>query len=209
MQKEISIKQDSQRKYIPAAGKNWRLPLYDPLCKLFGIDADRKQLIDQAALASTHRILDIGCGTGTLILMVKRLYPATEIMGLDPDPKALARAKRKTERVNYSVQFDQGFSDELPYPPSSFDRVFSSYMLHHMKAKEKEATLLEAQRVLKPDGSFHMLDFEHKEGSKKNIFANASQHLALMKKAGFTHIQKVDQKETLFGRIAYYKASIS
>ena len=39
MQKEISIKQ--KRKYIPAAGKDWRLPLYDPLCKLFGIDSDR------------------------------------------------------------------------------------------------------------------------------------------------------------------------
>jgi ubiquinone/menaquinone biosynthesis C-methylase UbiE len=207
MQKEISIKQE--RKYIPAAGKDWRLPLYDPLCKLFGIDSDRKELIDQAALQPTHRVLDIGCGTGTLILLIKRLYPGIEIMGLDPDPKALSRAKRKTERAHYSVQFDQGFSDELPYPPASFDRVFSSYMMHHMKEKEKEATLLEAQRVLKPHGSFHMLDFEHKEGSKKNIFANSSQHLALMEKAGFTSIRKVSQKDTLFGRIAYYKASAS
>lgn len=209
MQKETLIKQESQRKYIPAAGKDWRLPLYDPLCKLFGIDSDRKGLIDQAAIESTHRILDIGCGTGTLILMIKRLFPANEIIGLDPDPKALARAKRKTERSNYSVQFDQGFSDQLPYPLSSFDRVFSSYMMHHMKEKEKEATLFETKRVLKPGGSFHMVDFEHKEGSKKKIFAHSAQHLALMKKAGFTNIQKIDQKDTLFGCIAYYKASFS
>ena len=209
MQKEPSIKQRGQRKYIPAAGKDWRLPLYDPLCKLFGIDSDRKELIDQAALQPTHRILDIGCGTGTLILMIRRLYPGIEIVGLDPDPKALARAKRKTERAHYSVQFDQGFSDDLPYPPSSFDRVFSSYMMHHMEAKEKEVTLLEARRVLKPDGTFHMLDFEHREGSKKNIFANSSQHVALMEKAGFTNVQQVDQKDTLFGHITYYKAPVS
>ena len=207
MQKEISIKHE--RKYIPAAGKDWRLPLYDPLCKLFGIDSDRKQLIGQAALQPTHRVLDIGCGTGTLILMIRRLYPGIEIVGLDPDPKALGRAKRKTERANFSVQFDQGFSDELPYPPASFDRVFSSYMMHHMKEKEKEATLHEVKRVLKPGGSFHMLDFEHQEGSKKNIFANSSRHVALMEKAGFINIRKVSQKNTLFGRIAYYKATVT
>lgn len=209
MQKEISINQGSQRQFIPAAGKDWRLPLYDPLCKLFGIDSDRKALIAQADIKPHHRILDIGCGTGTLILMLKRLYPDNEIIGLDPDPKALARAKRKTDRAHYPVQFDQGFSDELPYSPSSFDHVFSSYMMHHMKEQEKVATLYEAQRVLKPGGYFHMLDFEQKEGSKKHIFANSSQHLDLMKKAGFTNVQKVAQKDTLFGRIAYYKALVS
>jgi len=39
-----------------------------------------------------------------------------EVVGLDPDPKALARARRKGQRATLSIQLDQGFSDELPYP---------------------------------------------------------------------------------------------
>lgn len=206
---EVTSTQLQERKYLPAAGKHWRLPLYDPLCRLFGIDSDRKQLIAQADIQPFHRILDIGCGTGTLIRMIRRKYPDVEIFGLDPDPKALARAKRKNSRSKFTIWFDKGFSDELPYPSSSFDRVCSSYMLHHMSEREKEGTFAETYRVLKPGGSFHMLDFEQQEGKKKGIFASSGQYVSMMKKAGFTDIQKMDQKDTVFGRIAYYKATIS
>lgn len=222
MQKEINNnQQDSQRKYIPAAGKDWHLPLYDPLCKLFGIDSDRKKLIDQAAIASTHRILDIGCGTGTLILLIKQHYPEVEVVGLDPNPKALARAKRKAERVNYVVQLDQGFSDELPYTSSSFDRVFSSFMLHHLKTKEKESMLHEVRRVLKPNGSLHLLDIENPESKTEKSLISRQVHsnpilkdnseakiLRLMSLAGFAQVKKICHKDIFFGRIAYYMASV-
>lgn len=206
MNKEVDKKPKDKREYIPAAGKDWRLPLYDPLCKLIGIDSEKKKLIDQAAIQPNQRILDIGCGTGTLILMIKRLYPDLDITGLDPDPKALKRAKRKLRRRDLRARFDQGFSDALPYPDSGFDRVFSSLMLHHLSGTEKEATLFEVHRVLKPAGSFHLLDFEQREGSKKKLFATAAQHQAFLKRAGFLQIRREAQKETLLGRIAFYRA---
>jgi ubiquinone/menaquinone biosynthesis C-methylase UbiE len=52
-----------------------------------------------------------------------------DVVGLDPDPKALARAKRKAERAGLSIPLDQGFADELPYENASFDRVFSTFMV--------------------------------------------------------------------------------
>jgi ubiquinone/menaquinone biosynthesis C-methylase UbiE len=71
-------------------------------------------------------------------------------VALDPDPKVLARARRKAESQRVTVQFDQGFSDELPYPGGWFNRVFSSFMFHHLPAEVREKTLREARRALGP-----------------------------------------------------------
>ena len=89
----------SSRTYLPAAGHDWSLPLYDPIVKLLGGDAARKALLEQAALRPGQRVLDVGCGTGTLATLIKQLYPDVEVVGLDPDPKALARARRKAARA--------------------------------------------------------------------------------------------------------------
>jgi SAM-dependent methyltransferase len=45
---------------------------------------------------SGDRMLDIGCGTGTFAVLPKQSFPAVEVVGLDPDRKELARARRKT-----------------------------------------------------------------------------------------------------------------
>lgn len=82
----------STRTYFPAAGHDWSLPFYDPIVKLLGGDKALRVLIDQAALQPGHRVLDIGCGTGTLAVFIKREHPDVVTIGIDPDPKALARA---------------------------------------------------------------------------------------------------------------------
>src|SRR5207244_1354877 len=136
------------------------LPLYDPIVKLLGGDAARRALLEQAALRPGQRVLDVGCGTGTLATLIKQLYPDVEVVGLDPDPKALARARRKAARAGVSIQFDQGFGDELPYPEAWFDRVLSSFMFHHLPPDQKGKTLRAIRRVVKPGGESYMLDFE-------------------------------------------------
>src|ERR671923_2521622 len=110
-----------QKTYLPAAGHDWLLPLYDPLVKLLGGAVARRTLLNHALIRSGHRVLDIGCGTGTLVVLIKRLHPDVDVVGLDPDPKALGRARRKAERASVPVQLDRGFSDALPYPDASVD----------------------------------------------------------------------------------------
>src|SRR5262245_43522497 len=117
-----------KRTFLPAAGRDLFLPLYDPLVSLMGGDRARRDLIAQANIEPGQRVLDIGCGTGTLAVLLNRSSADVEVIGLDPDPKALRRAKTKARRAEVLLQLDQGFADELPYEEDSFDRVFSSFM---------------------------------------------------------------------------------
>jgi ubiquinone/menaquinone biosynthesis C-methylase UbiE len=206
---------EGQRTYIPAAGHDWLLPLYDVFAKVIGSEAAHRQLVDQADIEPTHHVLDIGCGTGSLTLLIKRLHPRAEVVGLDPDPKALARARRKAEERGLAVRLDRGFSDELPYAAASFDRVFSAFMLHHLALDEKQKTLREARRVLRSWGTFHALDFGgtgHDSGIIAHLFHRAhlkDQHRipALMREAGFAEVTDLAPRATILGRVSYWRAS--
>ena len=155
----VAVIDDAERSFIPAFGKRWLLPLYDPFLWLFGADATKRPLIEQAQIKSGFRVLDIGCGTGTMAVLIKKLHPAADVVGIDPDPDALAVCKRKANRAGLAIEFDRGFADHMPYADASFDRVFSSFMFHHLTADEKSATLREIRRVLKAGASLHLLDF--------------------------------------------------
>jgi len=182
-----------------------------------------RQLVDQARIQPDQRILEIGCGTGNLAILTKRLHPGAEVIGIDPDPKALARAQRKARREAIFVQLDRGFAEELPYPDASFDRVLSALMFHHLGPEEKEKTLDEARRVLKPGGSLHLLDFGganvRSDGFIARLHArlhHRSEHLrnnfggripTLMREAGFADPTEVAHRITIAGRLTYYRAS--
>jgi ubiquinone/menaquinone biosynthesis C-methylase UbiE len=212
---------ETRKTYLPAAGHDWLLPLYDPFVKLLGGDRARRALIDHAAIRSDDRVLEIGCGTGTLVTLIKRLHPDVDVVGLDPDPKALARARRKAQQAAVSIQFDQGFSDDLPYPDASFDRVFSSFMLHHLDSEMKEKTMREVGRVLKPGGFIHLLDFGGPSSTSHGFLARLfhSSHrlrdnfdggiITLMRQSGLADPKEVSHRTTLLGPIAYYQAQLN
>jgi ubiquinone/menaquinone biosynthesis C-methylase UbiE len=208
----------ADRQYLPPMGLDWLLPLYDPFTRLIGIEPAHRKLAGQAGLESAQRVLEIGCGTGNLSLLVKRMYPQLEVVGLDPDPKALARARRKALGAGLVLQLDRGFADQLPYPDCSFDRVLCALMFHHLNADLRIASLREVLRVLRPEASLHLMDFggdsHHLRGLAR--FARRTHTLqdnwddripALLRDAGFSKAAQTGQLTKRIGSLMYYRAT--
>jgi len=151
---------ENQHTYIPALSFRFLTPFFDFIQKYIVRDVRYKaMLIEQAQIEPRQKVLDLGCGTGTLAIMAKAAQPKAEVIGLDADPEMLQMAIAKASEQKLAIQFDVGFAHKLPYPDASFDRVLSSIMIHHLKTPEKMMAANEVFRVLKPGGELHIIDF--------------------------------------------------
>lgn len=204
--------------YLPAAGRDALLPTYDLLTRVLGVPRLHERLVDQADLRDDHRILEVGCGTGNLTLRAKRARPAAEMIGSDPDPRALARAERKTHGLS-GIRFDQAYGQELPYGDGGFDRALSSLMLHHLDADIKAAMAAEILRVLRPGGRLHLVDVGGPMTPADGLTARRmmrGEHVAgnlgdgiprVLREAGFDCTEVASQRHRRMGRVTYYRAT--
>lgn len=208
--------------FIPALRYDWLTALYDPLIR-WGLreDAFKQALIRQARLEKARQVLDLGCGTATLTLRMKLLYPYTEVVGIDGDPKILAIAKAKAKRAGVRLQLDYGMAQQLPYVDHSFDRVLSSLMLHHLTQQHKQQTLAEAFRVLKPGGELHIADWTKPQnhlmgtafllvrmldGFETTADSVEGRLPQLISEAGFTDVRQTQSWNTVLGTIGLFAA---
>jgi ubiquinone/menaquinone biosynthesis C-methylase UbiE len=204
------------RPFIPAAGRDFLLPLYDPLTSLLGGNRVRARLLHALELSAGDRVLDLGAGTGALSIALKRRHPQAVVVGIDPDPKALARARAKAERAGLDVDFHEAYGDALPFEGASFQHVVSSLVLHHLTSDAKAAVLREAHRVLAPGGTLRILDFGPPRSRVQRALGklfHSHDELAdnltgripdLIQAAGFSGAREGGWWGTLFGTVAVW-----
>ena len=102
---------DTHRKYIPALRFGWLTPLYDPLVRWTMREAVFKpKLVEQAHIQPGHHVLDLGCGTATLTILIMKRHPEAQVIGLDGDPTVLARARTKLANAEVTIRLDQGLA---------------------------------------------------------------------------------------------------
>jgi ubiquinone/menaquinone biosynthesis C-methylase UbiE len=205
------------RHFIPAAGADWLLPLYDPLNRLMGTHRFRERLLDVAAIRPGDRVLDLGCGTGALSLQAKRRHPEALVTGLDPDAKALERARAAASREGLAFDLKEGFGDALPFEAASFERVVSSLMFHHLDSAGRAATLREIARVLVPGGTLTVLDFGPPRSALDRLLLgllhrgdamndNLEGRIpAMMRAAGFADAREAQSLRSFFGALAIWE----
>jgi ubiquinone/menaquinone biosynthesis C-methylase UbiE len=154
--------------YLPAAGHDVLLPGYDLLTRVLGMGKAYGTLIEQAELAEGMSVLEVGCGTGNVISRVKRAHPGVDALGIDPDPRALARAQKKSSGLD-GIRFERGYIQELPYGDCEFDRVLSSMMFHHLDDDVKDKAAGEMFRLLRPGGRLHLVDIKGGEAIVRRL----------------------------------------
>lgn len=124
----------------------------------------REKLVRLAHLEPGERVLDVGCGTGTLAIAAKRrVGPAGAVCGIDASPEMIARAAKKARKAGVEIDFRSAAAQALPFPDAHFDAVLSTVMLHHLSRKGREECAREMKRVLKPGGRVLAVDFGSSE----------------------------------------------
>jgi ubiquinone/menaquinone biosynthesis C-methylase UbiE len=176
----------------------------------------KQQLIHQAKTQPGMRVLDLGCGTGTLTILIKQLHPDAEVVGLDGDRTVLEIARSKAKQAGVDITLDHGMAFQLPYPDNSFDRVLSSLVIHHLTTDNKQGAMREIYHVLHPGGELHVVDF----GKPRQAYArlvslvvHKLEHAAdniqgllpgMIHDAGFEQVHELSQYATLFGDLSHY-----
>ena len=204
-------------RYIPALRFKWLTPLYDPLLKwIMREETFKRRLIQQANIRPKMKVLDLGCGTGTLTLMLKGAHPDAEVTGLDGDPQVLDIARAKSGAVN--IEWDEGLASSLPYPDSVFDRLVTSLVIHHLTTDEKRGAFKEMYRVLKPRGELHVLDFGAPHSHLTRFVTTYMRHLEetvdnfdgliprFITEAGFGEVKEAEHFVTIFGPLSLWRA---
>ena len=216
---ESTIKNHSTPiKYIPALGVGSLTPFFDSFQK-WGVKEKtfKPQLTLQAGIKENFKVLDLGCGTGILTLLVKKSQPSAEVTGIDIDPHILSIAKEKAAQARVQINFDLGTAFNLPYADNFFDRVVSSLVFHHLTRENKVRALKEILRVLKTNGEIHIADIGKPQNILMRLPSVVMRRLEetednvkgllpqMLKIAGFNRVDETAKLMTVFGTISLYK----
>jgi phospholipid N-methyltransferase len=182
----------------------------------------RGALLRQLDPRPSDVIADLGCGTGSfLALLGARARPA-KLIGIDPDPAILSRARRKLGAAGLSAQFNRGYLRDAAalLAGSGVNKIVSSLVFHQVPLAEKRAGLAAMFAALGAGGELHVADYGlQRTRLMRGLFGmvqrvdgyedtqpNADGILpVLMAEAGFAQVQETAVIATLTGSISLYR----
>lgn len=109
------------------------------------------------------RVLELGVGAGGNLPFYRRDLDL--LIGIDPSPELLERARRHVAWTHFPVRLDEAVAERLPYDDQSFDCVVTTWTL--CSVTDPALALAEARRVLRPGGRLMFL--EHGEAPEPGV----------------------------------------
>jgi SAM-dependent methyltransferase len=200
------------------------LGIYDPIVRLLSRDrAWRSALLTRLAPRAGELIIDAGCGTGTFLAAVGRHAPGAELIGLDPDPRVLARAGGKLAEAGVLADLRWGYLRDVAgiLEGRVAGKISCSLVFHQVPLAEKRAGLAAMYDALAPGGTLLIADYGlQRTAAMRTLFRlvqivdgfadtqpNADGVLPdLMREAGFDDVVETDLFATATGSISIYRA---
>ncbi|OYX16835.1 MAG: hypothetical protein B7Z07_01780 [Sphingomonadales bacterium 32-67-7] len=160
--------------YVPALGFARLTPFYDAMLAVATRERTwRGALADRIAPGAGDTILDVGCGTGTLAILLKQRAPGARVIGIDPDPAALLIAARKATSAGVEVEWRRGFARDAAsvLGPGGADKAVSSLVFHQVPVPEKRAGVAAMFSAIRPGGWVHIADYARQRGlARRSLF---------------------------------------
>lgn len=207
----------------PALRFDLLTPAYDVVVRFSTREARFKPLIIGAmALTGNETVLDVGCGTGTLLKGIGTRFPSLQLIGLDADPKILRIAARKLRTAGVESDLVLGNSTQMVFRSESVDAVVSTLFFHHLNQEQKQATVDEIWRVLRPGGTVFVADWGYPTGKIQRLafyqvqlldgFETTQNHvlgepMCLFQDSNFRSVEEFAHLRTIFGTLRIFKAT--
>src|SRR5438874_1230675 len=109
-------------------------------------------------LQAGMRLLDVGCGPGSITRGLAEIVAPGQVVGLDMSSETLAAARRDAARGLDNLRYEIGSVYELPFPDASFDVAYAHQVFQHLR--ERGSALREMLRVLRPSGLIAVRDVD-------------------------------------------------
>lgn len=211
--------------FTPALGHRSLTGLYDAAIALMTRERVwRSALLAQLAPRDGETIVDVGCGTGTLAALIKAAAPGADLIGVDPDPEVLDRARAKARASGAEVAFLLSFAGDVAdlVGRGRADKIVSSLVFHQVPVAGKREGLAAIHAALRPGGELHIADYGWQRTPAmrllfrqvqaldgiENTRLNAAGGLPdLIVEAGFEHVEERRVIATATGSISLYRAA--
>jgi len=148
---------------LPAPSFDAIAARYDFLNRVLSLGLDgkwRKKAVAALELlssaASPARVLDLATGTGDLALAVARACPTAEVIGVDPSPRMLDRAREKAKAAGARIRFLDGAAESLPFSDGALDGATIAFGIRNVA--DRPRALAELGRVLRRGGRLVVLE---------------------------------------------------
>ncbi|MDJ0556054.1 MAG: methyltransferase domain-containing protein [Microcoleaceae cyanobacterium MO_207.B10] len=121
-----------------------------------------RQAVIDTVRTEPSRIIDIGCGTGSMTMILKQSFPQAEVIGVDLSPYMLTCAEAKAKTAGLDIQWRHGNAEKIEFADASFDLVTAALLFHETPPEISRKILQESFRLLTTGGQIIILDGNQK-----------------------------------------------